>query len=150
VFITDVLLIESLLSDQPSLQIFLQAPLNIANILGPQLAIGLAIFVAGAIAQNRAHVYLWRLRKNGTYTFPLHPLFLLTLTPHYFAECIEYVGLMVAAAAPDQYVNKTIASMLVFVVVNLGVTASGTYGWYAQRFGQDKVKGKARMIPLIW
>lgn len=57
---------------------------------------------------------------------------------------------MIAAAPPGQYVNKTIASALVFVVVNLGVTANGTYGWYAQHFGQDKVKGKARMIPLIW
>jgi 3-oxo-5-alpha-steroid 4-dehydrogenase 3 len=115
-----------------------------------KLAIGLAIFAASAISQNRAHAYLWRLRKTGTYTFPTHPLFLLTLTPHYFAECVEYVGLMIAAAPPGQFVNKTIASVLVFVVVNLGVTANGTREWYAQRFGQDTVKGKARMIPLIW
>lgn len=57
---------------------------------------------------------------------------------------------MIVAAPPGHYINKTIASALVFVVVNLGVTANGTYEWYAHRFGTDKVKGKARMIPLIW
>jgi 3-oxo-5-alpha-steroid 4-dehydrogenase 3 len=119
-------------------------------VLDAQLAIGLIIFAAAAISQNRAHAYLWRLRKTGTYTFPTHPLFSLTMTPHYFAECVEYIGLMIAAATPGQYVNKTLASVLVFVVVNLGVTANGTYGWYAERFGKDKVKGKAKMIPLIW
>jgi 3-oxo-5-alpha-steroid 4-dehydrogenase 3 / polyprenol reductase len=122
----------------------------VSDILDAQLSIGLLLFSIGAVAQNRAHAYLFQLRKTGTYTFPTHPLFWLTLTPHYFSECVEYVGLTIAAAPPGQYVNKTLACILMFVVVNLGVTASGTYGWYAERFGRDKVRGKARMIPLIW
>jgi len=118
--------------------------------MNTQLATGLLLFSIGAIAQNRAHAYLFNLRKAGTYTLPAHPLFWLTLTPHYFAECVEYVGLALAAAPSGQYVNKTLACALVFVVVNLGVTAHGTYGWYVGRFGRDKVKGKAKMVPLIW
>ncbi|TLD36526.1 protein DFG10 [Venturia nashicola] len=141
---------KSLLNDHPTYYNFLQAPVNILNIVNAQLAVGLSVFLIGAVAQNRAHAYLWYLRTTGTYSFPEHPLFSLTLTPHYFSECAEYLGLAIAAAPRGQYVNKTIAAALTFVVVNLGITANGTYEWYAARFGQEKVKGKARMVPLIW
>ncbi|QDS74048.1 hypothetical protein FKW77_009208 [Venturia effusa] len=141
---------KSLLHDRPTHRTFLRAPLDILGILDVPLALGLGVFVAGAIAQNRAHAYLWSLRKTGTYAFPTHPLFSMTLTPHYLSECSEYIGLAIAAAPRGQYVNTTLAAVLLFVVVNLGVTANGTYDWYATRFGRDKVQGKARMIPLIW
>jgi 3-oxo-5-alpha-steroid 4-dehydrogenase 3 len=35
-------------------------------------------------------------------------------------------------------------------VTNLGVTAEGTKEWYAEKFGQDKVAHRKRMIPGIW
>lgn len=150
VYAANALMAESLLNDHPTYQTFLQAPLQISNVLDTQFAIGLSIFIAGAVVQNRAHAYLWSLRKTGTYSFPTHPLFFSTLTPHYFSECAEYFGLAIAAAPRGQYLNRTIVAALIFVAVNLGVTANETYEWYATRFGQDKVKGKARMLPLIW
>ncbi|KAE9979996.1 hypothetical protein EG327_006730 [Venturia inaequalis] len=140
---------KSLLHDHPTYQTFLWAPLKILSGMNAQLAIGVSLFVIGAVAQNRAHAYLSSLRRTGTYSFPTHPLFSLTLTPHYFSECAEYLGLAIAAAPRGQYVNKTLAAALIFVIVNLSITASGTYKWYAARFGQDKVNGKARMVPLI-
>lgn len=58
---------------------------------------------------------------------------------------------MALLAAPEgQIINKTIASGLVFEVINLGITANETYKWYEQRFGVEKVKGRARMIPGVW
>ena len=44
----------------------------------------------------------------------------------------------------------TFITALVFVMTNLGVTAHGTKQWYEKRFGGDAVKGKARMIPLVF
>lgn len=41
-------------------------------------------------------------------------------------------------------------SALVFVVVNLGVTAEGTKRWYEKRFGVEAVREKWRMIPAVY
>jgi 3-oxo-5-alpha-steroid 4-dehydrogenase 3 len=72
------------------------------------------------------------------------------LAPHYLAECIEYLALGIAGAPPGQWINKTLACALIFVMVNLGVTAHGSKKWYVQRFGEKSIQGKARMIPFIW
>lgn len=84
------------------------------------------------------------------YTLPEHPAFLSTLCPHYFAECLIYLALSLIAAPRGHAVNRTVFCALVFVIVNLGVTADGTKNWYEQKFGKDKVASRARMIPFVF
>lgn len=58
---------------------------------------------------------------------------------------------MAIVAAPEsQWYNRTLVSGLMFVAVNLGVTASGTRKWYAAKFGHNKITKKWNMIPLVY
>lgn len=103
------------------------------------------------VLQHVYHAYLYRLRtQNASYQLPSHPLFPNLLCPHYTCEIAIYVLLSVLAAPPGKLVNWTLASATLFVAVNLGVTASGTKAWYAEKFGEEKVSGRRRMIPWIW
>jgi len=97
--------------------------------------------------QHDCHAYLASLKK---YTLPNHPAFLTVICPHYFAECIIYLALSMLASPPEYFVNRTMFCGLVFVAVNLGVTADGTKAWYEQKFGKENVQSRARMIPFIF
>jgi len=70
--------------------------------------------------------------------------------PHYFAECLIYLSLAVIAAPPGDALNKTLSSGLLFVAVNLGVTAQSTWQWYAVKFGEAAVASKWKMIPFVF
>ena len=121
------------------------------------------IFILASGFQHDCHTYLAYLKKtksktdNGKekddeteYKIPVHPAFQPLICPHYTAECLIYLSLAMVSAPQGAWVNWTMTSALVFVVVNLGVTAEGTRQWYERRFGADAVKGKWRMIPLIY
>lgn len=103
------------------------------------------------LLQNTYHAYLYNLRaKNSTYQLPSHPLFPNIICPHYTLEVLIYIFLSILAAPSRRIVNWTMASAVVFVAVNLGVTAHGTKDWYTHRFGKEKVKGRYKMVPWIW
>lgn len=72
------------------------------------------------------------------------------ICPHYTAECIIYLSLALLGAPEGETVNKTLLSAVIFVAVNLGVTASTTRKWYKEKFGEAAVQGKWNMIPLIY
>ncbi|KAJ4304404.1 hypothetical protein N0V88_002017 [Collariella sp. IMI 366227] len=57
-----------------------------------------------------------------------------------------------AAAFLYAWVNqyRTLLCALIFVAVNLGVTASGTRKWYADKFGTGPVANKWNMIPFVF
>jgi 3-oxo-5-alpha-steroid 4-dehydrogenase 3 len=103
-------------------------------------------FVASGI-QYDCHAYLSSLPK---YTLPSHPIFNSIICPHYTMECLIYFSMMFLAAPQGEWINKTILTILIFVVVNLGHTAEATRAWSAQKFGSDKIALRWRMIPLIW
>lgn len=125
---------------------------------GPNLRtiIGLLIFILASGMQHDCHAYLASLKKpakgknESGYKRPDHPAFNLSLTPHYFAECLIYTSLSILAAPQGDWLNWTFVSALIFVAVNLGVTADGTRRWYREKFGTDAVAGRARMIPSIY
>ncbi|KAF2009267.1 hypothetical protein BU24DRAFT_380691 [Aaosphaeria arxii CBS 175.79] len=109
--------------------------------------------------QNSYHAYLFRLRTTTstkspsdqrTYRLPTHPLFPSLLCPHYTCEIAIYLLLSLLAAPHGQTVNYTLLAATTFVAVNLGVTAKGTKEWYLQKFGEDRVAGRTRMIPWVW
>ncbi|KAM7192529.1 Polyprenol reductase 2 [Rhypophila sp. PSN 637] len=131
-------------------------PLN--EILTPQvlvkLAIGTATFLYAYTHQYITHAHLASLRK---YSLPSSDpkesgtrLFKYLVCPHYTCECLVYLAIAITASPAGQVVSKTLLCGLVFVVVNLGVTARGTRAWYVDKFGKDAVKGKWNMIPWVF
>ncbi|KAI9824151.1 MAG: hypothetical protein M1819_000914 [Sarea resinae] len=115
----------------PSLRTFLCIPL---------------FFVVSGI-QHDAHVHLYSLPK---YSLPKHPIFQQIICPHYTAECLIYLSLALIAAPRGALVNQTIFTALIFVSINLGVTANITRQWYAEKFGEEQVRGRCRMIPFVY
>ncbi|KAI9747230.1 MAG: hypothetical protein M1835_002176 [Candelina submexicana] len=109
--------------------------------------IAILIFIFASGIQHDCHVYLSSLAK---YTIPRYPAFANLICPHYTAECCIYLSLSLLAAPKGDLVNKTIFSALVFVVINLGITAELSREWYMKRFGEKSIMGKRRMIPLIY
>jgi 3-oxo-5-alpha-steroid 4-dehydrogenase 3 len=109
------------------------------------------VILTAHILQHSYHAYLYRLRieKNG-YQLPAHPVFSDLLCPHYTCETAIYLGLSLLSAPADKPINWTLFCGTIFVAVNLGVTAIGTKEWYIEKFGQDKVGSRKRMVPGMW
>jgi len=105
------------------------------------------IFIIASGVQHDCHKYLASLQK---YTLPTHPAFQRLICPHYTAECLIYLSLALIAAPEGELMNKTILTALIFVTVNLGVTADASKEWYEAKFGKESVAGRWRMIPLIF
>jgi 3-oxo-5-alpha-steroid 4-dehydrogenase 3 len=103
------------------------------------------------VGQHSFHAYLYQLRsENKGYQLPSHPFFTNLLCPHYTCEIAIYTLLSFLAAPEGRLVNWTLVCGTIFVVSNLGVTAWGTKEWYAEKFGEDKVGHRKRMIPFVW
>ncbi|KAI9812136.1 MAG: hypothetical protein M1827_004802 [Pycnora praestabilis] len=107
----------------------------------------LPLFVLASGIQYDCHSYLASLPK---YTLPVHPVFQHLIYPHYTAECIIYISLAFLAAPKGEMLNKTIVTALIFVAINLGVTAESGREWYVRKFGADSVKDRWRMIPYVY
>ncbi|KAI1857603.1 uncharacterized protein JN550_013115 [Neoarthrinium moseri] len=75
---------------------------------------------------------------------------------HWALGCAYYlcIGISVwiegSAAPPGQVYNRTLLCGVLFVAINLGVTADGTKKWYASKFGEVKVRGKWKMVPFVY
>ncbi|KAF2224279.1 hypothetical protein BDZ85DRAFT_195582 [Elsinoe ampelina] len=113
----------------------------------PRTFVASVIFILASGTQVDCHGYLSSLKRYGV---PQHPTFQSFVCPHYFAECLIYLSMAIQAAPKGALVNRTILCALVFVGVNLGVTADGTKKWYEKRFGPQSVEGKWRMIPYLF
>lgn len=97
--------------------------------------------------QHRCHKYLAGLKK---YSLPEKGMFRWFVCPHYTCECLLYLSLVIGAAPRGQLYNRTVLCALIFVAVNLGVTAYGTKKWYIEKFGVGKVADKWTMIPFVY
>lgn len=105
------------------------------------------LFILASGIQHDCHVYLASLPK---YSLPTHPIFQVIVCPHYFAECLIYTSMAFLGAPRGAWLNKTMASALLFVSVNLGVTASTSKEWYARKFGKERVARRWKMIPFVY
>lgn len=116
--------------------------------------VGFLVFILASGFQHDCHAYLAALKTRGqsanAYSMPDHPAWNVSLTPHYFAECLIYMAIAIVAAPEGHVLNLTMLCALIFVAVNLGVTADGTKKWYTQKFGAEQTQGRARMIPFIY
>ncbi|EPS44285.1 hypothetical protein H072_1728 [Dactylellina haptotyla CBS 200.50] len=101
-----------------------------SNLLKPprvNTLIALPFFFLATGFQHDAHVHLASLVK---YSYPTHPLFAYTLSPHYLAECVIYASFVVLGAPTGRWVNTTLLYVSVFVCVNLTFCAGITRSWY--------------------
>ncbi|KAI0971090.1 hypothetical protein F4678DRAFT_472613 [Xylaria arbuscula] len=105
------------------------------------------MFLSAWVMQYRCHQHLAGLKK---YSLPEEGLFRYLVCPHYTCECLLYLSLAVLAAPEGQFCNQTLACAVLFVSTNLGVTASGTKSWYGEKFGEEKVQGRWKMIPIVF
>ncbi|KAK3322370.1 hypothetical protein B0H66DRAFT_200977 [Apodospora peruviana] len=117
--------------------------------IGPLMKISVAvpIFVFAWVNQYRCHAHLAGLKK---YSMPAQGLFRRLVCPHYTCECLLYLSIAVAAAPAGVWCNRTLLCALIFVLVNLGVTASGTRKWYVEKFGIRPIADKWNMIPFVF
>ncbi|KAI5293341.1 hypothetical protein KEM52_005630 [Ascosphaera acerosa] len=107
----------------------------------------LVLFILASGIQHDCHHYLASLPR---YTLPVHDAFRSIISPHYTAECIIYLSLAGLAAPQGHLVNKTVLAGAFFVVVNLGVSAGNSKGWYERKFGAESVRARWRMVPGIY
>jgi len=116
--------------------------MNVYSLVGPPSAksfIGVLFFIIGSGIQHDCHAYLASLEK---YTLPVHPAFQRLVCPHYFAECLVYLGLAVMSAPRGRGpFNVTMLTALIFVGVNLGVTSMLNREWYMGKFGEKSMEG---------
>ncbi|KAI1335489.1 hypothetical protein F5Y15DRAFT_245236 [Xylariaceae sp. FL0016] len=112
-----------------------------------KLILGAFLFLASSLVQYRCHKYLSELKK---YSLPEDGLFRYLVCPHYTCECVLYLSLAILAAPAGRPCNQTMLYAVIFVSVNLGVTAIGTRKWYSEKFGRRSVEKKWTMIPLVF
>lgn len=112
-----------------------------------KVAVALPMFVFAWMSQYRCHKHLAGLKK---YSLPNLAMFRHLVCPHYTCECLIYLSLAIVAAPEGHLCNRTLLSALMFVAVNLGVTAHGTKNWYAEKFGSEEVAGRRIMIPFLF
>ncbi|PVI02905.1 hypothetical protein DM02DRAFT_717087 [Periconia macrospinosa] len=126
-------------------------PANKFNYLGWRAIVLVPAILTAHYLQHTYHAYLYKLRSQNTgYQLPSHPLFPNLICPHYSCEIAIYTLLSFLAAPKGSLVNWTVVTADIFVIVNLAVTANATKNWYAEKFGENKVRSRKRMIPFVW
>ncbi|KAK4120900.1 3-oxo-5-alpha-steroid 4-dehydrogenase [Parathielavia appendiculata] len=128
-----------------------------------QFAAGIALFYVGLAANYYHDDELREIRRrvlrrqrqqagkatasvDKHYEIPQAGLFKVMLYPHYFVEWVEWFGFWMATGwgcVPARcFLFNEIAAMLPRAV-------SGRK-WYAERFGEEKIRGRWAVIPGIW
>lgn len=120
------------------------------------------LFLLASGFQHDVHAYLAHLKTSPaskaqpnnnapkTYKLPTHPAFTPLICPHYTSEIIIYLAMAINAAPMGSWINATLGCAVVFVGINLGVTAWGTKEWYVRKFGEESVRGRWRMVPFVY
>ncbi|XP_021301225.1 polyprenol reductase 2-like [Herrania umbratica] len=110
---------------------------------------GAAIFAWGWLHQYFCHAILGSLRghrdQTVEYVIPHGDWFNIVSSPHYLAEMIIYVGLLVASGGTD----FTIWLLLGFVVANLAFAAAETHRWYLHKF-EDYPPDRWAVLPFVY
>ncbi|KAG2227840.1 hypothetical protein INT45_002078 [Circinella minor] len=126
---------------------------------------GLACFIIGELVNGYHHILLRRLRTKATketskvneskeikekkkqYFLPRGGLFDYAVTPHYAAEQLSFLGIMLLSQ------NTASMSVLSFPFIYLTIRSKSTYEWYKGRLSDDEKKElqtRKKLIPGIW
>jgi 3-oxo-5-alpha-steroid 4-dehydrogenase 3 len=137
------------------------------NNLTVQQSLGVAVFLVGNVLQLHSHWVLSQLSSSSTmsrssrqgrtrpstrsntsrhvYKIPRGGAFTLVSCPHYLAEIIIYIGLVII----QQGRRGNMWLVLAWVVANLGLAADKTHRWYQRTFISYPKKRKA-IIPFVY
>jgi 3-oxo-5-alpha-steroid 4-dehydrogenase 3 len=131
------------------LNVVAKSPTSLLEFSNPSLktVIAVPLFLLGSGIQHDCHKHLASLKK---YTLPENRFFQAIVCPHYTSECLIYASIAIVAAPKGQIVNRTVLTGLAFVASNLGVTADSTRKWSVEKFGEEKLKGRWRILPYIY
>ena len=121
--------------------------------------------------QYRHHVLLANLRsrteKTATYSIPIGGWFEYISCPHYSSEIMIYVtfALLVHGNTTDLteqwkstqtlFGDATLYTrkhwiLLLWVTTNLAISASRTFNWYIDNYGETYPQKRRRLIPFLW
>lgn len=110
----------------------------------PRFAVGLALFLGGALINNWADTALIGLRRPGetSYRVPQGGLFRLVSCPNHLGEIIEWVGFAVLVGSLQAW------SFALWTCCNLVPRALDHHRWYRQRFA-DYPQERRALIPFV-
>lgn len=113
-------------------------------LLQPNFALGISLFITGALINIRADETLRSLRalKKG-HMVPYGGLFELVSCPNYAGEILEWTGFAIAC-----WSFSSLAFAL-FTFANIGPRAHGHHLWYRDKFDKYPLHRRA-VIPFIW
>ncbi|BFZ63818.1 hypothetical protein YB2330_004950 [Saitoella coloradoensis] len=123
------------------------ASFRVAQLVTPKTMLAVALFIGATVRQYTLHSHLASLRpptstaSKPEYKLPTHPAFLNTVAPHYTAE----IGIYAAMVLANSGRNLTLWCALVWVVVNLSVSATSSREWMIEMFGE---KGRRRWVIM--
>ncbi|KAF8651666.1 hypothetical protein HU200_063177 [Digitaria exilis] len=109
--------------------------------------IGAVIFIWGSLHQIRCHAILGSLREHkdsDEYVIPCGDWFSRVSCPHYLAELVIYLGLLIASGGSD----ISVWFLYLFVITNLSFAAVQTHKWYLQKF-EDYPRSRYAIIPFV-
>jgi len=115
-----------------------------AYFISLRFLIGLPVFIAGFIINNRADTKLINLRKPGEtgYKIPTGGLFNYISCPNHFGEIIEWLGFALMVGSLPAW------SFALWTTVNLIPRALDHHKWYLQKFS-DYPKQRKAVIPFV-
>ncbi|ODQ50796.1 hypothetical protein SAICODRAFT_96256 [Saitoella complicata NRRL Y-17804] len=120
---------------------------QISQLVTPKTMLAVALFIGASVRQCTLHAHLASLRpptsaaSKPEYKLPTHPAFLRTVAPHYTAE----IGIYAAMVLANSGSNLTLWCALVWVAVNLSVSATSSREWMIERFGE---RGRIRWVIM--
>lgn len=128
------------------------ARLDWQQCLGSWAVLGLLVFAGGNLLQNQSHRILAALSpasstkssQQEVYKIPRGGAFEWLSCPHYLAEIVIYVGLLLVLRG--RHVNAWL--ILSWVVCNLVLAAQATHRWYRKKF-EDYPTHRRALIPYV-
>jgi protein-S-isoprenylcysteine O-methyltransferase Ste14 len=110
----------------------------------PRIAIGLALFVAGAAINLHSDAILRRLRRESSeYRVPQGGLFRFVSCPNYFGEIVEWTGFALVMGALPGF------AFLAWTLANLVPRALEHHRWYRATF-PDYPKERRALVPFLF
>jgi len=110
----------------------------------PRIAIGLALFVAGAAINLQSDAILRRLRRESSaYRVPQGGLFRFVSCPNYLGEIVEWTGFALVMGALPGF------AFLAWTLANLVPRALEHHRWYRATFA-DYPRGRRALVPLLF
>ncbi|ORX44528.1 hypothetical protein BCR36DRAFT_334567 [Piromyces finnis] len=117
--------------------------------------LGIILCIFAQSQQYWCHKFLASLRpdvspgdKNikAVYQLPCRRWFNLVDSPQYLFEIVIYFSFYIISI----FKNQTLLFVVVWTIVNLGVTAYGVHDWYMKKFKDNYPKNRKRIIPFIF